>query len=75
MKNSHCCPKCGSTDILRIPGQSGAYGTGNNIPAGFSVFSAVLVTRYLCGNCGFSEEWIEDREGIEKLRKKHQAGF
>ncbi len=70
MKNTHTCPKCGGTDVLRIPGTSGAYGTGNNIPSGKTIFSYVLVHRYLCCSCGYSEEWI-DKEDIEKLKKKY----
>ncbi len=70
MKNTHMCPKCNGTDILRIPGKSGAYGTGNNIQTGMSIFSAILVHRYLCCSCGYSEEWI-DKEDIEKLKKKY----
>ena len=30
----------------------------------------VFVTRYLCANCGFSEEWVEDRKGLELIKKK-----
>lgn len=70
MKQKRICPKCGSADILRIPGKSGPYGTGNNIPAGWSIFSAVLVHRYLCCSCGYSEEWI-DREDIHKLKEHY----
>ncbi len=70
MKNTRICPKCNSNDILTIPGTSGAYGTGNNIPAGKTVFSYVLVNRYLCCSCGYSEEWI-DKEDMEKLKKKY----
>jgi hypothetical protein len=33
--------------ILKIPGQAGAYGSGNNIPVGATIFSSVKVTRYL----------------------------
>ena len=69
MKNTHICPKCQCRDILKVPGKSGAYGTGNNIQTGMSIFSAVLVNRYVCTACGYSEEWI-DEEDIEKLRKK-----
>ena len=29
------------------------------------------VTRFLCGKCGFSEEWIDSLEDIEKLRMKY----
>jgi len=35
-----------------------------------SNFSAVLVPRYLCATCGFSEEWVDDRAGLEKLSAK-----
>ena len=71
MKYTHLCPKCQSDDILRIEGEARAYGAGNNIRAGFTIFSAVKVTRFLCLNCGFSEEWIESREDLEKLRRKY----
>ena len=70
MKNTNTCPKCQSRDIVRIEGKAGAYGAGNNIPVGATIFSAIKVTRFLCCNCGFSEEWIEAREGLERLRKK-----
>ena len=31
MKNTHICPKCNGTDIIKIEGKAGAYGVGNNI--------------------------------------------
>lgn len=71
MKNTHTCPKCNGTDIMKIKGKAGAYGSGNNIEVGLTVFSAVLVHRYVCCDCGYSEEWI-DREDIQKLKKKYQ---
>ena len=70
MRKTRICPKCGGNDILRIKGKSGAYGSGNNIPAGFTIFSAVLVHRYVCCDCGFSEDWI-DREDIRKLKEHY----
>ncbi len=69
MKNTRICPKCGSSDIVMVPGKAGAYGVGNNIQVGLTNFSAILVNRYVCCSCGFSEEWIE-REDIPKLKKK-----
>jgi hypothetical protein len=59
VKYTHTCPKCRSTDAVRVPGRSGAYGSGNNISVGFSTFNAVLVTRYVCLARGFVEEWID----------------
>lgn len=71
MKNTKMCPKCNSQEIIEIPGSTGAYGTGNNIRVGMTVMSAVPVNRYLCCNCGYSEEWI-DQEDIS-LVKKHYS--
>jgi transposase-like protein len=57
MKNSKTCPKCRSTDIIRLPGHVRGYGAGNNVVVGkWLLMKLVLVTRYLCGSCGFSEE-------------------
>ena len=70
MKNKRICPKCNSTDILLVPGKAGAYGSGNSIQTGMTIFSAVLVHRYICCSCGYSEEWI-DKEDIQKLKKKY----
>ena len=69
MKRIRVCPKCNGTDIIRIEGKSGAYGTGNNIQTCMTIFSAVLVHRYVCCDCGYSEEWI-DKEDIHKLKER-----
>jgi predicted RNA-binding Zn-ribbon protein involved in translation (DUF1610 family) len=71
MKRTNACPKCESKDILRIPGEVGGYGTGNNISMGWTIFSSVKVSRYLCTQCGYSEEWIDDKEDIERLKQKY----
>lgn len=72
MKSTKICPKCGSTDIVRIDGNAGAYGTGNNIMLGATIFSAVKVNRYICCSCGFTEEWI-DKEDIDKIKNSNKA--
>ncbi len=68
MKQTRVCPKCSSTDIVIVDGQAGAYGAGNNIMVGMTVFSAVKVNRYICCGCGFTEEWIDTKD-IEKIKK------
>lgn len=68
MKNSVTCPKCNSNNIIKIPGKVGSYGSGNNISFGFT---SVKVTRYLCCDCGYSEEWIDSKQDIEKLKRKY----
>lgn len=72
MMYSAACPKCGGREIMRINGNIGAYGTGNNIQLGLTNFSAVKVNRYICCNCGYSEEWIDPAD-IPKIRKSGKA--
>ena len=72
MKNLKYCPKCQSTNIVRIDGHVGSYGSGNNIMTGATIFSAIKVNRYICCHCGFTEEWI-DREDIEKVENSRKA--
>jgi len=73
MKNSRTCPKCQTNEIIRIPGDVRAFGAGNNISVGATIFSAVKVTRYLCALCGFSEEWVESIDDIARLKKKYSS--
>lgn len=72
MKDTKTCPKCNSSDVVRIDGYAGPYGTGNNIMTKSTIFSAVNVNRYICCECGYTEEWI-DREDIEKVKNSKKA--
>ena len=72
MKNTRICPKCRGTNIVHINGYTGAYGSGNNIMVGKTVFSAVDVHRYICCTCGFSEEWI-DKADLSKIEGSKKA--
>ena len=69
MKHTHSCPKCESIDVITIKGGSTWNGYQNFIKG--SAMKVVPVTRYLCGNCGFSEEWVDDPKGLELLKKKY----
>ena len=67
MNHTHICPKCGSMEIRRFVGEPQAQGIGNNIRVG--LLGQVIVTRYVCYSCGFSEEWVESPY-LEVLRQK-----
>jgi hypothetical protein len=71
MRHSKTCTKCQGTDIVRISGETRAFGAGNNIVVGATIFSAAKVTRYLCASCGFSEEWVESVDDIAAIKKKY----
>ncbi len=72
MKTTKICPKCHSTDLVRFDGYTGAYGAGNNVMTGNTLFSAVNVNRYVCCSCGYTEEWI-DKEDLEKVKTSKKA--
>ena len=72
MKNTGKCPKCSSSEIVRYDGYTGAYGTGNNVMTGSTIFSTVNVNRYICTFCGYSEEWI-DGEDLERIKSSKKA--
>jgi ribosomal protein S27AE len=71
VKKSRVCPKCDSHDTIRIPGSVHPFGAGNNVSTGRTIFTSVKVSRYLCGTCGFSEEWIDSAEDIERIRQEY----
>jgi len=69
VKNTNLCPKCHSKNLIIIPGKHHGYGAGNIIMVGFTFH--IKVTRYLCEDCGYIEEWIEDKKDIQKLKDKY----
>ena len=74
MKQTRTCPKCGGQKIIKVDGDVRAYGAGNNVMVGMTIFSAVKVNRYVCRGCGYSEEWI-GREDLPKLEEKFGIQF
>lgn len=71
MKNSGRCPKCGSGQIARIP-DNGRYANGNNIYLKSAVILAdrIPLTKYICCECGYAEEWVESRGDLAKIEDK-----
>lgn len=67
MKKTGVCPKCGGADIVRVPGgvRSTMDNTQNFVIRGFQ---SAPVDRYICCDCGFSEEWLRE-EDLEKVKK------
>ena len=60
MKYTKKCPKCQSSDIVKIKGywSFSQYDKPKNAIHASYRKTPVLVNRYLCRSCGFSEEWI-----------------
>ena len=72
MKHSKTCIKCGGKNIVMIQsdGREGAY--GNNIQCGLTILSAVLIERYICCDCGYTEEWV-NKADIEQILKSKKV--
>ena len=64
MKTEGRCPKCDSEAIKRIPGE-GQSKIG--VPTGMR--SWVPVTRYICTECGFIEQYVEGGDALRKIAK------
>lgn len=63
MKNTGKCPKCGSANIIRVPDNTRRYGSGNNIyTSKVTLFGKIPVIRYVCYDCGYVENWVENHE-------------
>lgn len=69
-ENTKSCPKCGSTDIVRIPDNPNRHASGNNIyTSTYTLFGKIPVIRYVCCSCGYAENWVENEEELEEIRK------
>lgn len=68
MKNAHQCPKCQSGNIYKVPGHR--LNTYQQIPLNkWSTKNAVL-DRYICGDCGYTEEFVQLNEKFYKWAEK-----
>ena len=72
MKNTKKCPKCGSTDIILIPGKRDAGGAGNLIRVSrWNIFAAVAPTMHVCGSCGYTENWVMDAGDLARIKARY----
>ena len=70
MLHTRICPMCGARDIQRIPDNPGRYASGNNIyTSSLTLAGKIPVIRYVCLFCGYVENWVENPEQLEKLRR------
>ena len=70
MKQTLCCPKCGSRKIVRVPDHPGRHASGNNIDTTtWTLLGKIPVIRYVCCNCGYVENWVENRHELDEIKK------
>lgn len=71
MKQSRKCPKCGSTEVVRVPDNPWRHASGNNIYiTRFTLAKKIPVIRYVCCYCGYVEDWVETVAQREEIQRE-----
>lgn len=69
MKNERRCPKCQSKNIVRVPDNPYRHASGSNIyTTTRTLIGKIPVIRYVCCNCGYVENWVENQQELEKIK-------
>lgn len=69
MKNVKRCPKCNSSNIIRVPDDAHRYLANSICITKLMTVERVPVARYVCCDCGYVEDWVENRNELNKIRK------
>lgn len=70
MRQNKRCPKCGSGDIARVPDNPRRHASGNNIyTTTLTLAGKIPVIRYICCDCGYVENWVENQAQREEIRR------
>lgn len=67
MKFTCCCPKCQNSEIAIIEGGAFKGNIYNTLSFGLST---VYLTRYVCTDCGYTENYVDDPEDLQKIKNK-----
>ncbi|MBP9055322.1 MAG: hypothetical protein KBF69_03005 [Saprospiraceae bacterium] len=68
MKHTYCCPKCNNSEIAII--ESGAF-KGNLYNTVSFGLSTIYLTKYICTDCGYSENYVDDVKDLQKIKDKY----
>ncbi|MBP6236235.1 MAG: hypothetical protein KA270_12320 [Saprospiraceae bacterium] len=68
MKFNYCCPKCQNSEIAIIEGGAFKGNIYNTLSFGLST---VYLTRYVCTNCGYTENYVDDPKDLQKIKEKY----
>ncbi|MBK8625011.1 MAG: hypothetical protein IPN86_05465 [Saprospiraceae bacterium] len=68
MKYNYCCPKCQNSEIAIIEGGAFKGNIYNTVSFGLTT---IYLTRYVCTNCGFCENYVDDVNDLQKIKNKY----
>ncbi len=69
MKKSGKCPKCGSRKIYKI--ENGCIQPREFVEVG--ILHSIPVTRHICTECGYVEEWVEPPSRLKELVQRKRT--
>lgn len=69
MKNAHCCPKCDSRNIVRVPDNAHRYLTNSICITKLVTVERIPVARYVCCGCGDVENWVETQRALDTIQE------
>lgn len=72
MRSTNICPKCNCNDIAAIGGGVFKGNIYNTISVGLST---IYMTRYVCLSCGFTENYVEDPDDLQKIARKYRIEY
>jgi len=71
MRNAMQCVKCGSSEVVVVPG---TLGHGRAIHWGITGFDGwTPIARHVCTACGYTEAWIENPRDLAKIKKRFSS--
>ena len=68
MRYSFKCPKCASTNVVEVIGHN--MNTMQKIPLQKWNLKFAVLDRYICTQCGYTEEYVQLSEGFKKWAAK-----
>lgn len=69
MKKTRKCPKCGSTEIARVPDNAHRYLANSIAITKMGWVKRIPVVRYVCCYCGYLENWVETQAQREEIQR------
>lgn len=69
MRANNRCVKCQSSELVRIPPIPGEE---PHIAVGSRGMHLIGVSKYVCGQCGYIEEWVDNTRDLEELRREYE---
>jgi transposase-like protein len=64
MRYKYKCPKCESNDVIEVIGSN--INQYQKIPLTKWGTRNVVLDRYICASCGYTEEWVQLSEKFKK---------